>query len=62
MDRTPHIPPELVAWLDTHIPARPPSMEWSDRMIWHEVGRRAVVEFLQTHMRFQQDNILKETP
>jgi hypothetical protein len=42
----PKIPLDLLKRLDENFPARHPSIQWSDRKVWLEAGKREVVTHL----------------
>ena len=37
---------KLIEYLDTMYPERVPDIQWSDRKVWVEAGKRHVVRFL----------------
>ncbi len=51
----PPVPEALVAYLEKTFPLFLPPLEWSERRIWLEVGKRRVVEFLRAVYDQQQN-------
>jgi hypothetical protein len=50
----PLIPEPLLKALDAAFPARCPDINWPERRVWMEAGKRAVVELLMA--RFKEQN------
>lgn len=46
MDKLPGNTDELLDLLDQLIPNKCPDLEWTDRKVWFEAGRRSVVDML----------------
>ena len=57
--KTPFVPPELVAWLETIYPDRCPALTTPDRDIWFAAGQAQVVRKLHQMVEHQQQNILE---
>lgn len=57
-NRLPVIPEALMKALDERFPERCPDPTWPDRDIWMDVGRRAVIRFLLSEFKRQNENIL----
>ena len=53
--KLPEIPRELLEALDRLFPESCPKMEWSDRQVWYEVGRRSVLRFLWSAYKEQNE-------
>lgn len=50
----PHVPPELVEWLEDQIPERCAKLKETERDIFFYAGRRAVVTFLKQTAQDQE--------
>lgn len=60
-ERPPHISAELIDWLDQLFPLQSPELDDSERVIFHSVGQRSVVEHLRAIHNEQNQNILEKS-
>lgn len=58
--RIPRLSSELISYLDELIPNRLPELDWSDRRIWFEAGRRSLVDTLVKSLETDEENILEK--
>lgn len=58
MDSIPHIPEDLVEYLEATYPDQVPTPDDLDRMIWMKVGQVELVRMLRMHMERQQESLL----
>lgn len=50
----PHIPKDLLEWLDQLYPNRCADLADQEKMIWHKAGQRSVVDELWLHYKAQE--------
>tara|TARA_R100000152_G_C6681970_1_gene115623 strand:+ start:539 stop:739 length:201 start_codon:yes stop_codon:yes gene_type:complete len=58
-EKPPQVSAELIKWLDQQFPVVNPEMGDSERLIFHRVGQRSVVEHLEAVFREQAQNVLE---
>ena len=58
-ERTPQISAELVQWLEQQFPLKSPELDASERVIFHAVGQRSVVDHLSAIHKEQSENVLE---
>jgi len=51
----PPIPEALISYLERVIPPCIPRIDWTDRRIWYELGRREVIEMLRREADSQRN-------
>ena len=56
---TPHITPDLVAYLDKICPDQSPSLTTADRNIWFNAGKVDLVRHIRSLLEEQSVNILE---
>ena len=49
----PPISPDLIHWLQSTWPVRPPKLTEDERSIWAEVGRQEIIQRLELEMNRQ---------
>jgi len=54
----PSISEALIKALNERWPERCPELEWDETQIWHYVGQRSVVRYLNEVFKEQRDNSL----
>lgn len=52
--KVPDIPKSIIEYLERLYPESCPRMDWSERKIWVEVGKREVVKALKARFEEQQ--------
>lgn len=52
----PPVDPALLDYLDRTYPARHPDISWSERRVWFEAGKRALVDDLRALMAAQEED------
>jgi hypothetical protein len=57
-DPFPTVPEALLKKLDAIYPERCADADWTDRKVWIEAGKRAVVRFLWAEFKRQNENPL----
>lgn len=58
-DRPPHIPKEVVQYLQRIFPDRSPTLSMSEKEVWHAAGSAAVTRHLLHLHQQQEQNILE---
>lgn len=53
------VPPELVKELNNRFPLKSPSLKESEREIFHYAGMRYLIEFLESQVEEQSEDILE---
>lgn len=62
MPKEPCVPKELAEHLDRAFPSKCPDIKDSERLIWMNAGRRAVVEYVLDLLRRQEAGVSLDVP